>query len=150
MDLSKLFDNYVLIAGLIAWGMAQLIKPVLYFARYRKWTWGPLLSAGGMPSSHSALIVSTTISAGLHLGFDSPIFAVAVAFSMIVLYDAAGVRRQAGYHAQRINMLIEELLSGHPISEKQLIEVLGHSPLEVTGGTILGIVVSALVFWLWR
>jgi acid phosphatase family membrane protein YuiD len=67
---------------------------------------------------------------------------VALAVSMIVLYDATGVRRQAGYHAQKINLLFNELFSGQPISEKQLKEVLGHSPLEVLGGTILGILVA--------
>jgi len=71
---------------------------------------------------------------------------LAVAVTMIVLYDAAGVRRQAGIHAQKINVLIEELLAGHPISDKQLMEVLGHTPLEVSGGVLLGFVVG-IIYW---
>jgi uncharacterized protein len=67
---------------------------------------------------------------------------------MVVIYDAAGVRRQAGIHAQKINVLINELLAGHPVSDKQLLEVLGHTPFEVTGGVILGILVGTL-YWLY-
>lgn len=149
MPLSGLLENHVLISTLIAWALAQLVKPPLYFLINRKWSWTPLLSAGGMPSSHSALMVSATVGTGLHIGFDTPVFALACAITMVVLYDAAGVRRQAGIHAQKINIMINELLQGHPISEKQLREVLGHTPLEVLGGTIWGIIVS-VAYWLWE
>jgi acid phosphatase family membrane protein YuiD len=148
MPLSGLFQNDVLITAMIAWGLAQLIKPPLYFLLKRKWSWGPLFSAGGMPSSHSALMVSTAVAIGLHEGFNTAVFALAVASTMVVLYDAAGVRRQAGIHAQKINIVINELLAGHPISEKQLLEVLGHTPLEVAGGIVWGIMVG-VGYWLW-
>jgi uncharacterized protein len=84
----------------------------------------------------------------LHVGFDTPAFAIAVAVTMIVIYDAAGVRREAGRHAEKINILIEELLSGHPISEDALREVLGHTPTEVVGGVFLGIIVGIL-YWMY-
>jgi acid phosphatase family membrane protein YuiD len=87
------------------------------------------------------------LSIGLFTGFNTPVFALAVALTMIVVYDAAGVRREAGRHAERINILIEELFSGQPISEKQLKEVIGHTPLEVIGGVLLGMVVALLSFW---
>jgi uncharacterized protein len=148
MPLDGLLYNYVLECGLLAWFIAQIIKPPIQFFRTGRWSWGPLFSAGGMPSSHSALMVGTTIAVGLFDGFHTSFFAVAFAFTMIVIYDAAGVRREAGRHAEAINVLIDELLSGHPISEKQLREVLGHTPLEVGGGIILGLVVS-VSFWLW-
>lgn len=148
MPLSGLFQNNVLITAMIAWGLAQIIKPPLYFLLKRQWSWAPLFSAGGMPSSHSALMVSTTVAVGLHEGFNSSLFAIAVAATMVVLYDAAGVRRQAGIHAQKINIVINELLAGHPISEKQLLEVLGHTPLEVAGGIIWGTIVG-VGYWLW-
>jgi acid phosphatase family membrane protein YuiD len=147
MSLAGLLENQVLIGALAAWLIAQGLKPPMEYLRSREWKWSALLNVGGMPSSHSALIVAATMGSGLFMGFDSPIFAVAVAFTMIVVYDAAGVRRQAGMHAERINVLFDELLRGHLWSEEELREVLGHTPLEVTGGILLGIIV-ATVNWL--
>lgn len=144
---NELITNHSLLTGLAAWLLAQILKPPLEYLRKGKWNWGYLLSAGGMPSSHTSLMVGTTIGIALHVGFDSPVFAIAVAITMIVIYDAAGVRREAGRHAEKINILIQELLTGHPISEKELREVLGHTPLEVVGGIFLGIVVSIL-YWM--
>jgi len=140
--------NHALQTALLAWFIAQIIKPPLEYLRKGKWNWGYLFSAGGMPSSHSALMVGATTGIGLHEGFDAAVFALSVAVTMIVVYDAAGVRRQAGIQAHKINILIEELLAGHPISDKQLLEVLGHTPFEVSGGVLLGIVV-AIVYWLY-
>jgi len=144
---NELISNHALLTGLTAWLLAQILKPPMEYLRRGKWNWGYLLSAGGMPSSHSALMVGTTIGIALHAGFDSPVFAIAVAITMIVIYDAAGVRREAGRHAEKINILIEELLSGHPISEEELREVLGHTPLEVMGGIFLGVVVG-IFYWM--
>ena len=141
---SAIVQNHALLTALCAWFVAQVLKPPVEYLRKGKWNWGYLLSAGGMPSSHSALMVGATMGIGLHEGFDTSIFALAVATTMIVIYDAAGVRRQAGIHAEKINVLINELLAGHPISDKQLLEVLGHTPLEVSGGVLLGIVVGIL------
>jgi uncharacterized protein len=146
MPLSGLFQNRVLDTMLISWFLAQILKPPLEYLRRGKWNWGYLLSAGGMPSSHSSLMVGATTAIGLHEGFNTSLFALAAAITMIVIYDAAGVRRQAGIHAQKINVLINELLAGHPVSDKQLLEVLGHTPFEVTGGVFLGIVVGILVW----
>ena len=146
----QLIHNYPLLSGLIAWLLAQALKPVIYFIVHRDWHWGLWLSPGGMPSSHSSLMVGTTVSIGLFHGFDSAAFAIAFTVSMIVVYDATGVRRQAGYHAQRINYLIKELLAGHQISDVQLKEVIGHSPLEVVGGIILAFVVAISTYFMWR
>ena len=142
--LNGLLHNQALITALIAWFIAQILKPPVEYLRRGKWNWGYLVASGGMPSSHSALMVGATMGIGLHDGFDTSLFALAVAITMVVLYDAAGVRRQAGIHAQKINVVIEELLAGHPISDKQLLEVLGHTPMEVSGGALLGIVVGLL------
>jgi acid phosphatase family membrane protein YuiD len=141
--------NHVLITVLIAWALAQTLKIPIHYIFRRRWNWALLLSTGGMPSSHSALVVSAAASIGLNIGFGSPLFALAVAIAMVVVYDATGIRRQAGLHAQKINILIEELLKGHPVSDKQLKEVLGHSPLEVLGGVVLGIVIALLTWWQW-
>ena len=88
------------------------------------------------------------LSVGLFAGFDTPAIAIAVAVAMVVVYDAAGVRREAGKHAERINILIEELFSGQPISEKQLKEVIGHTPTEVIAGVLLGIATALVSYWL--
>jgi len=136
--------NPVFMTALISWFLAQVLKPPLEYLRKGKWNWGYLFSAGGMPSSHSSLMVGITTAIGLHDGFDTSLFALAGAITVIVIYDAAGVRRQAGIHAHKINVLINELLAGHPVSDKQLLEVLGHTPLEVLGGVFLGVVVGVL------
>ena len=138
MNFLALFQNKVLIAGLTAWALAQLIKIPLDYLRTRKWNWSLLLTTGGMPSSHSALMTATTLAIGLYYGLDSPVFALGVVITMIVTYDAAGVRQQAGIHARRINVIVAELLKGHPINERDLREVLGHTPLEVVGGFCWG------------
>ncbi len=147
--IAKLIPNPVLVAGLIAWGIAQALKLPLYYIHNRRWNWALLVSSGGMPSSHSALMTSTTLGIGLFTGFNTALFALSVAISMVVIYDATGIRRQAGVHAQKINLLINELFSGQPVSEDRLKEVLGHTPLEVTGGVLLGILIAILTWFFW-
>ncbi len=142
-----LLHNYVLIAALIGWGIAQLLKMPIEYLQTHRWNWALFVQAGGMPSSHSALIVGVTHAVGLSVGFDSPLFAFAFAMAMIVIYDATGIRRQAGKHAEMINAMINDLAAGHPLKEEQLREVLGHTPLEALGGILVGLI-SAQVTWL--
>jgi acid phosphatase family membrane protein YuiD len=150
MKLMALFQNKVLIAGLVAWLLAQIIKMPLDYFYTRRWNWALLLTTGGMPSSHSSLMTGTVFAIGLYHGFDNPLFALGVAITMIVTYDAAGVRRQAGIHAQRINVLFDELLRGHSVNERDLREVLGHTPLEVIGGILLGLIVATTQWLIWK
>lgn len=147
MNLDPLISNPVLWTGLIGWFLAQTLKIPIDYITSRQWKWALFFAAGGMPSSHSALVTSTAMAVGLFHGFDDPLFAVATALAMVVVYDATGVRRQAGMQATRINILVNELLQGHPLNDKQLREVLGHTPLEAVGGVLLGLVV-AVSFWL--
>jgi len=148
MNIGAVLQNHVLWTGMAGWFLAQALKIPVDLFRERRWNWALFFAAGGMPSSHSALVTSTALAVGLHTGFNNPLFAVAVALAMVVVYDATGVRRQAGMQAQKINVLVEELLKGHPISEEHLREVIGHTPLEAMGGMILGVVV-AVGLWLW-
>jgi acid phosphatase family membrane protein YuiD len=145
----SIFHNYVLIAALIAWGIAQTIKLPIEFFRTHKWNWALLVQAGGMPSSHSALVVGITHGIGLWIGFDSALFALAFAISMVVIYDATGIRRQAGKHAELINAMINDLTTGNPLKGEQLREVLGHTPMEALGGILLGLVVAQLTWMIW-
>jgi len=148
MPLSGIFSNYALLVGLTAWGIAQTIKVPLEYLQTGSWNWALLLRAGGMPSSHSALVTGVAHAIGLFYGFDTPQFALAVAVAMVVVYDATGIRRQAGMHAALINAMIKDLASGHHLKGEQLREVLGHTPLEALGGVILGLVVAQLGWFL--
>jgi hypothetical protein len=139
----------VLTCAFAGWLVSSLLKiPFTYFLHH-KIDLRQAFGTGGMPSSHSALMISTTLGIGLFDGFYSSTFALAMAVSTIVLYDAAGVRRQAGMHAERINMIIKELFEGKPLEEKDLKEMLGHSPLEVTGGILTGILTALFVWLVW-
>ena len=147
MDLLQVLNNRALIASLLAWGIAQVLKmPVEYF-RTRKWNWALLLRAGGMPSSHSALVASIAHGVGLTAGFGSASFGLAVVLAMIVIYDATGVRRESGRQAVLINSIIEELAKGRIPQQGKLKEVLGHTPGEAFSGLALGLTI-AVVFWL--
>lgn len=150
MNLLDIFQNKVLISVLIGWLLAQALKIPTEYLRSRKWMWAMFFAAGGMPSSHTALMVAGTLSVGLYYGFDYPLFGIAVGVTMIIAHDAAGVRRQAGKHAERINLLFEELLHGHMWSEDELKEIIGHTPLEVIGGIILGLLVAIVQWLVWK
>ena len=149
MNLLGVFSNPILIAGFSAWSLAQIIKVPLFYLTDRELDWTLLLRAGGMPSSHSALVAGTAHAIGLFIGFDTPLFALAVAVAIIVIYDATGIRRQAGKHAEIINAMVRDLNSGHPLREEQLREVLGHTPLEALGGTLLGLLIAQLLWFVW-
>jgi len=153
MNLLGLFDNRVLLSALAAWGLAQLIKVPLEYLFTRKWNWAILINAGGMPSSHSALIAATTQGIGLWYGFETPLFALGVAVCMVVIYDATGIRRQAGLHAELLNKIVDDFVTTGTLGEgeqKQLKEVLGHTPREAFGGLVLGIIVPTLIWLIWR
>ncbi len=142
--LAGLLANRILLAAVIAWTIAQVVKVPLNYVLHRHWDWGLLFSAGGMPSSHTALVTGIAGGVGLQEGFQSAAFAIASVLAMVVIYDATGVRRHAGDHARVLNLMIDELLTGHPLAEKELKEVLGHTPREVIGGVLLGLLVAYL------
>ena len=147
--MGEIFSNQVLVCALLGWFFGQFLKVPIEYLVKRRWNWALWFSSGGMPSSHSSLMVSTTLAVGLYHGFGTPLFALAFAMSMIVIYDAAGVRRQAGFHAQKINIVFEELFHGRPIPQERLIEVLGHTQRQVLGGIFLGVVITLVVYAIW-
>ncbi|MDD2521667.1 MAG: divergent PAP2 family protein [Anaerolineaceae bacterium] len=144
------FKSPIAISAMLGWILAQLIKLPVGFLRTKKWDWALLINAGGMPSSHSALMSAVSTAIGLQLGWNSPIFILALSMTGIVIYDATGVRRQAGFHAERINQIIRNIVQEHKIDEPQrveLLEIIGHSPAEAAVGALLGIVI-AIAVWL--
>ena len=141
----SLFDNRVLIAAFLAWALAQISKIFYELIRQRRLLISRLVSSGGMPSSHSALVTGMATATGRELGVASPIFAVAVVLASIVLYDAAGVRRAVSIQARILNQMIEEAFQGSPMAEKRLRELIGHTPVQVFVGAILGIGVGLLM-----
>ncbi len=150
MELIGIFRNPPLIAALSAWTLAQILKMPVHYAQTRVWDWSLLIRAGGMPSSHSALVTATAHGIGLAIGFDTPVFALATSVAMIVIYDATGIRRESGKQAVIINAIVQDILEGHPLrSQEKLREVLGHSPMEALVGSILGVVIAQLLVPLW-
>ncbi len=160
-----LFSNHLINVGFVAWCSAQLIKTLLTFIHFKEFRAERLFGAGGMPSSHSALVCSLTVAMAQSEGFQSPLFALTLFFAMVVMYDAMGVRRAAGEQAKVLNKMIfsfkdmnkifdqlnaeiEEAIesSTNAISDrKELKEFLGHTPLEVLGGALLGILVASIL-----
>jgi hypothetical protein len=134
---------------LVGWLVSSLFKIPTYYYVHRRFNLKQAFGTGGMPSSHAATVTATMLGIGLFSGFNHPAFAIAVAVTMIVIYDAAGVRREAGYHAVMINRLIDEYLNSPKINQKKLKEVIGHTPLEVVGGVLSGLMSSTVIWLIW-
>lgn len=127
------------------WFFIQLFKLITEIIKTKKFNFKKIMQAGGMPSSHTAVVVSLTTMVGKSEGITSPIFGVALIFAFIVMYDAAGVRRAAGKQAELLNKIVNTPgLSGVEVSEK-LVEVLGHTPVQVFVGALIGIIVGLIV-----
>ncbi len=139
--LEELADNTPIWSAVIAWAIAQFLKIILTYISEKKIDLRRAYGSGGMPSSHTAFSVALAINIGKIYGFNAPSFSVACVLAMIVMYDAAGVRRAAGQHAAAINELFKQ--SGLNIND-QLKELLGHTPLQVFAGAVLGIFVGML------
>ncbi len=140
----------------MSWVTAQTLKILFYYFIHRNFSWERLFGAGGMPSSHSALVSSTCVAIYKQCGADSVIFGLSVVLAGIVMYDAMGVRRAAGEQAKVINKIVinpmkkeqeklDELDDNEHIAIKTLKEFLGHTPLEVFGGALLGLVIGVLM-----
>jgi len=142
-----LLDNRVLITALCGWLFAQLIKLIIDLIRTHRVNLRYLASAGGMPSSHSAFVTSLATAVGREDGFGSSLFAICFVFGSVVMYDAAGVRQAVSIQARILNRMLDELFTQHAFSERRLRELLGHTPLEVFAGFLLGLVVGVIGTW---
>ena len=137
---------HYLFPALLAWAIAQILKVGVVSVRRRHLDLRVLAETGGMPSSHSAIVAALTTSVGRLNGVTSDTFAIALIFSIVVMYDAQGVRRAAGRQAAVLNRLIDDVMAQRGIQETRLRELLGHTPVEVLVGAALGIAVG-LVPW---
>ncbi|MFZ8846536.1 MAG: divergent PAP2 family protein [Candidatus Hydrothermia bacterium] len=137
--------NKVLLTAIIGSLSAQILKLIINYINHKKLDFRILFSTGGMPSSHSASVMSLSMAVGFEEGFKSNLFAICLFFSFIVMYDAAGIRRAAGKQAEILNKIIEDLYAGRKTDEK-LKELLGHTPIEVLVGAIWGIIVALIMY----
>lgn len=128
-----------------AWFLAQFLKGVFYFIKEKRINFRRFVGAGGMPSSHSALVSSLTVAIGETEGWSSPIAALAIVTALIVMYDAAGVRLAASKQAVVLNKMLDEVFEEGEFHQERLKELLGHTPVEVFAGAALGIVVALLL-----
>ncbi|MFC1767791.1 divergent PAP2 family protein [Candidatus Margulisiibacteriota bacterium] len=143
-----IFTNLPLVSAVIAMFVAQLIKVPYYYIKDKDWDPGRFFETGGMPSSHSAMVCSLSMTIGLTSGWNSIWFAIAVVFSIIVMYDAAGVRRAAGKQALILNRIVEDIYATGKVSENRLQELMGHTPLEVVFGALLGVLNSVIIYFI--
>ncbi len=140
-----LWENRILITAFTAWLTAQVIKTAIYSFLYKRFDKTRMFGSGGMPSSHTATVIALAVTVAFREGIASSMFAVCAVFAMVVIYDAMGVRRETGRQGEIINRILREfLLEGKPISEDNVKTLVGHSPLEVLGGVIVGAVVALL------
>lgn len=138
----------MLTAAVIGWASAQILKFILFFLQNSNVKLERLYGSGGMPSSHSAFVCAALITAGRLEGWNSSVFAIMFVISAVVMYDAAGVRRAAGLHAKELNLIHMRFLSqedGEDSNKKEFKEFLGHTPLQVACGAVLGVVIGALI-----
>jgi len=137
--------NPTIWSACLAWLFAQTIKMAFFFARTRRINLAYLVSTGGMPSAHSAFVSALAASVALRVGMADPLFALALAFALVVMFDAQSVRRAAGIQARVLNQIIDELFKTRRIAEGRLVELLGHTRLEVFLGMLIGVFVAILV-----
>jgi len=143
----KLASNEVLMSALIGWTAAQALKTLIDFALNKNFSAERLVGSGGMPSSHSATVCGLTTSAGMCYGVDSFEFAICFVLASVVMYDAIGVRQETGKQAKLLNLIMEQDLfkMNNEQIQQRLKEFVGHTPLQVLAGAVLGILLALLV-----
>ncbi|MGE5653274.1 MAG: divergent PAP2 family protein [Bacillota bacterium] len=138
----QLSRNHILNVAVLSGLVAQVLKVIIVILTTKKLDMKRLTGSGGMPSSHTAFVVALSTAVGRDSGWDSPLFALAVVFAAIVMYDAAGVRRAAGEQAAILNVIIEDFRDRHQFKQERLKELIGHTPFEVLAGAILGVFIA--------
>lgn len=142
----EIIGNQVLTTSLFAWIIAQSIKVLLGVIKEKRFNFKWFVGTGGMPSAHVAGMMSLATSVGFVCGFSSYQFAIAFVLALIVMFDAQGVRRSSGRQAVILNKILDDIYWKKKIEEKELMEFLGHTPIEVFMGAIIGILVAVISF----
>lgn len=142
--LKDLFSNPFLLTGVGSWFVAQVLKTILHLIMYKKLDFERMYGDGGMPSGHSATVASLATMCGLTCGLASVEFAIAAILAIIVCHDATGVRRETGRHAEVLNHLLKSLEDGEPVDLKELV---GHTPLQVVMGILIGVGNAFLMYY---
>jgi uncharacterized protein len=145
-NLIEFGHNYIFWTAAAAWLIAQTLKVALGVFREKRFNFKWFVGSGGMPSSHAASVSSLATSVGVTYGFDSALFAITVTFTLIVLFDAQGVRLATGRQARILNNMLEDIYWKKRLDEDKLKEFIGHTPVEVWAGMFLGIVISLLFY----
>lgn len=143
---SQIFRNRVFLATFFAWLIAQCFKVTLGIIKNKRLDFRWFIDTGGMPSSHTAAVTAMATSVGVTFGFDSPMFAMALVFTLVVMFDAQGVRRAAGKQAEILNKIMEDIQFKRKLGEDRLKELLGHTRFEVFAGAIVGVLVAVFFF----
>ncbi|OVA03421.1 Acid phosphatase/vanadium-dependent haloperoxidase-related [Macleaya cordata] len=139
-------SNLPLLSAFLAFAIAQFLKVFTTWYKEKRWDSKRMLGSGGMPSSHSATVTALAVAIGFHDGTGGSTFALAVVLAAVVMYDASGVRLHAGRQAEVLNQIVCELPTEHPLSNvRPLRELLGHTPLQVIAGAVLGCIVAFLM-----
>ncbi len=147
-NVSMIFQNNILVTAAIGWACSQILKPFTFMIVNKRFDPSRFTGDGGMPSSHTTFVTSAAVAAGLNCGWDSPAFAIMTVIAFIVMHDAMNVRYETGKQSKVLNELIEKfnMISDHDVTlEKKLEEFVGHTPLQVAAGFVLGTVVALIV-----
>jgi len=145
MDFKEYLAASLFVTALLGWFIAQALKVVFILIKYKRLDFSRFIGSGGMPSSHSSLVTSLATGVGLIEGFDSTLFTISIVLALIVMYDAAGVRRAAGQQAKILNKIVDTWgKEDYKLTEKRLKELLGHTPKEVVVGAILGVIIGLI------
>ncbi|OGX29789.1 MAG: hypothetical protein A2705_01435 [Omnitrophica WOR_2 bacterium RIFCSPHIGHO2_01_FULL_52_10] len=143
----SVLNNKVLVITAMVWAIAQGAKVILGVIRERRFNFKWFIGTGGMPSSHAAGATALATTTGLETGFDSVLFALAVVFAVVTMFDAQGVRRSAGQQAAILNQVMDEMYWKGKIGTERLMELIGHTPLQVIIGSIFGFVLAYLLYY---
>jgi acid phosphatase family membrane protein YuiD len=141
-----IFTSRIMWACLTAWFLAAAIKMLLYYRQHQRLNFRVLVGTGGMPSSHSSFVMALATTVGMETGWNSPVFMLSLGFAIVTMNDAQGVRRASGHQASLLNRIVDDMYHQKPIKPERLKELLGHTPIQVTIGGIIG-VITALVFY---